>query len=275
MTMYLRRRAQFSAAYSRPQDSGMGRGHDFVCELTIGGKIDPRTGMVVNIKDVDTALKAKVVGALHGKMLDTEVTAFYDRPPTLENLALFIYEECQSAFLPQAVLERVTLWQTPTLRAEILAAHELENPSMLTLTRAYDFSASHRLHSAALTDAENAELFGKCNWANGHGHNYDVEVTLAGESDQATGQLAPLEKLDAIVEEVVLKPYDHKHLNFDTVDFRDLNPTSENLTKVIWDNLSRRLEEEPLGNAQLYKVVVRETARNYFEYYGNGTLGSR
>lgn len=139
---------------------------------------------------------------------------------------------------------------------------------MVTMTRAYDFSASHRLHSDALSDSENAEIFGKCNWANGHGHNYEVEVTLAGEPDKRTGRLFPPADLDQLVEEEVLRPYDHKHLNYDTPDFRDLNPTSENLTRVIWDKLSRRIPTHDNAGARLYKVTVRETARNYFEYYG-------
>ena len=66
-----------------------------------------------------------------------------------------------------------------------------------------------------------------------------------------------------------MKPYDHRHLNFDAPEFRDLNPTSENLTRVIWDKLARRLSTAALGDARLYKVAVRETARNYFEYYGD------
>ena len=139
---------------------------------------------------------------------------------------------------------------------------------MLTVTRTYDFSASHRLNSSSLSAAENAEIFGKCNWENGHGHNYEFEVTLTGDLDPESGQLLDLSRLDALVDEVVLKPYDHKHLNYDTLDFRDLNPTSENLTKVIWENLASRLLSEPLGSTHLYRIAVRETARNYFEYYG-------
>ena len=71
------------------------------------------------------------------------------------------------------------------------------------------------------------------------------------------------------MDEEVLTPYDHKHLNYDVADFRDLNPTSENLTQVVWNNLSRRLGAEALGGARLYRVAVRETARNYFECYGD------
>ncbi len=268
MTMYLRRRASFSAGFSRLLPGNADRGHNYLCELTVGGAIDPDTGMVINIKDVDAVLKARVTGLLGGKLLDTEVAAFRDRPPTPENITRFFWNECRDAFEPLAQTARVSLWPTPTLHVSLSA---LENPNeapMLTVTRTYDFSASHRLHSRALSDAENAEIFGKCNWENGHGHNYEVEVTLTGEPNAQTGRLVDLAALDEMLEEVVLKPYDHKHLNYDTADFRKLNPTSENLTKVIWDNLQARLSSQPLGAARLHRVAVRETARNYFEYYG-------
>ena len=269
MAMYLRRRAAFSAAFSRPLSGDAGRGHDYLCELTVGGEIDPSTGMVVNIKEVDAVLKARVTGPLGGKLLDTEVAAFRELPPTPENIARLIWNECRAAFALSAQISRVTLWPTPVLQVSLSTIKSPQEAPMLTVTRTYDFSASHRLHSQSLSDAENAELFGKCNWENGHGHNYDVEVTLAGEADPQTGRLVDLERLDAMVENVVLKPYDHKHLNYDTADFRALNPTSENLTKVIWDNLQAQLSSQPLGAARLYRVAVRETARNYFEYYGN------
>jgi len=273
MTMYLRRRAGFSAGFRRPPPGEMGRGHDYLCELTVGGEIAPDTGMVVNIKDVDAVLKAQVVGVLGGKLLDVEVPAFLDTPPTLENLVRLIWDRCRPALPAQSALARVTLWATPTLRAELSTfyAPDILTPyevPMLTVTRTYDFSASHRLHSRTLTDQENAEIFGKCNWENGHGHNYEVEVTLAGDADPRTGRIWGLDRLDRIVDEEVLKPYDHKHLNYDAADFRDLNPTSENLTRVVWDNLARRLGGEDMGNARLYRVAVRETARNYFECYG-------
>ena len=274
MTMYLRRRATFSAAFRRPPSGDTGRGHDYLCELTVGGVVAPDTGMVINIKDVDAVLKAHVIGPLDGKLLDAEVPAFRDTPPTPENLVRLIWDRCRPALPPQSALARVTLWPTPLLRAELtvipLRGKSFpQKAAMLTVTRTYDFSASHRLHSRALSDEENAEIFGKCNWENGHGHNYEVEVTLAGDPDPRTGLLWNLDRLDRIVEEEVLKPYDHKHLNYDTAGFRDLNPTSENLTQVIWDHLSRRLHAEELGGARLYRVAVRETARNYFECYGD------
>jgi 6-pyruvoyltetrahydropterin/6-carboxytetrahydropterin synthase len=273
MTLYLCRRAAFSAGFRQPPPGETGRGHDYQVELTVGGQIDSETGMVINIKDVDAVLKSQVVGLLQGRLLDEEVPLLRGLPPTPENLVRFCWRQCAPALPAVGRLVRVTLWPTSILKVELSQLPATLEKPMLTMTRLYDFSASHRLHSLALSDAENAETFGKCNWENGHGHNYEIEVTLAGDPDERTGQLWDGQRLDKIVAEEVLEPYDHKHLNYDTSAFRDLNPTSENLTLVIWNTLSSRLSREDLGAARLYRVAVRETARNYFEYYGDQNLG--
>ena len=135
----------------------------------------------------------------------------------------------------------------------------------MLLTRSYEFSAAHRLHSARLSDEKNHEIFGKCNNPYGHGHNYTLEVTVQGEIDERTGMMVDLGYLDGIVEEHVVRRYDHKNLNLDIPEFRELNPTSENLVKVIWERLTPYLKHPPL-----YKVTVRETDRNAFSYYGDG-----
>ena len=269
--MYLRRRAGFSAGYLQPPAGEQGGGRSFVCELTVGGRIDPQTGMVVNIKDVDAVLKSCVIAKLDGKMLDRDVDDLQNVPPTPENLAALIWRACGPALPAASTLARVTVWATPTLRAEVsrLSAGQGAGQNlMFTVTRTYDFSASHRLHSAHLSDAENIDIFGKCNWPNGHGHNYLVEVTLAGTPEARTGQIASLDALDRVVQNEILTPYDHRHLNYDAPEFAELNPTSENLTKVIWDKLLPCLTPNVIGKARLFKVVVRETERNYFEYYG-------
>jgi len=136
---------------------------------------------------------------------------------------------------------------------------------MVLLTRSYEFSAAHRLHSVYLSDEVNQELFGKCNNPYGHGHNYRLEVTLQGDVDPRTGLLVDLAQLDRIVREEVIDRYDHRNLNADLPEYRETNPTSENVVKVIW----RRLERRMLGPA-LYKVSLKETDRNSFAYYGEG-----
>ena len=98
---------------------------------------------------------------------------------------------------------------------------------MIQLTRRYQFSASHRLHSVDLSEAENERIFGKCNNPYGHGHNYEVEVTVKGEVDQATGCVVNLSDLDTLVVEQVVAPFDHRNLNEEIVEFRRLVPTTE------------------------------------------------
>jgi 6-pyruvoyltetrahydropterin/6-carboxytetrahydropterin synthase len=130
------------------------------------------------------------------------------------------------------------------------------------LSRRYSFSASHRLHSAAFSEEENRRLYGKCANPHGHGHNYVLEVTLAGPVDAGTGMVANLAELDAFVERAVMEPLDHKYLNEEVAEFRAMVPTTENLCREIW----RRLK--PFPAARLARVRIEETSKNSFEYEG-------
>lgn len=132
----------------------------------------------------------------------------------------------------------------------------------LELTRRYTFSASHRLHSEHLGEAENQKIYGKCNNPFGHGHNYVIEVTLAGAVDPATGMIAHLGDLDAYVAREVLEPFDHTYLNKDVPAFRDVVPTTENLCIEIFERLKK------FPDARLARIRLEETGRNSFEYAG-------
>jgi 6-pyruvoyltetrahydropterin/6-carboxytetrahydropterin synthase len=145
----------------------------------------------------------------------------------------------------------------------------MTSPLKLELGRRYRFSASHRLHSAHLTEEENCRVFGKCNNPYGHGHNYVVEVGLSGEVDPATGMIANLADLDAFVQRHVLEDFDHKSLNEDVPAFRDTVPTTENLCIEIF----QRLKSFP--KAKLERIRVEETGKNSFEYTGNNLEGNR
>jgi 6-pyruvoyltetrahydropterin/6-carboxytetrahydropterin synthase len=136
---------------------------------------------------------------------------------------------------------------------------------MIYLTRRYRFSAAHRLHSNALSKEENTRTYGQCNSPYGHGHNYALEVTLAGSVDGSTGMVFDLSALDRIVQDNVLNPLDHTHLNLDVDSFRTLVPTTENLCVEIYRLLSEKLAI-PEGGSRLKKVRLEETNSNYFEY---------
>ncbi len=137
------------------------------------------------------------------------------------------------------------------------------------LGRRYRFSASHRLHTAHLSEEENILVFGKCSNPYGHGHNYVVEVSLSGDVDPATGMIANLADLDAFVARQVLEDFDHKSLNEDVPAFHDRVPTTENVCIEIF----RRLKSFP--EAKLERIRVEETGKNSFEYAGDNPEGNR
>lgn len=135
-----------------------------------------------------------------------------------------------------------------------------------TVTRLYRFSASHRLHSPALSTAENRTVYGKCNNPFGHGHDYVLEVTAAGDLDRQTGQLLPISKLDQLVHETILQRFAYSNINVDLPQFEHLVPTTENVILVISGLLQQNWESYLAGvPARLRRVHIRETDRNSFE----------
>jgi 6-pyruvoyltetrahydropterin/6-carboxytetrahydropterin synthase len=128
--------------------------------------------------------------------------------------------------------------------------------------RRYMLSASHRLHAGSLSDDENRATYGKCNNPHGHGHNYVVEVLVGGEVDKETGMVVNMAALDEAVQTAVLERFDHTNLNFDPL-FVNQVPTTENLTKVVFDVLNNAL---PAGKLEC--VRVEETENNFFEFRG-------
>lgn len=137
------------------------------------------------------------------------------------------------------------------------------------LSRRYLFSASHRLHSAAMSDDENRATYGKCNNPYGHGHNYTLEVTVSGQVDSNTGMVCNLVDLDSFVEKEVLARYDLQNLNH-TQEFAVTVPTTENLCIQIFEIMQRRFSQ-----AHLERVRLEETMMNSFEYSGGQEDGKR
>jgi 6-pyruvoyltetrahydropterin/6-carboxytetrahydropterin synthase len=130
------------------------------------------------------------------------------------------------------------------------------------LSRRYHISASHRLHSDALTDEENRDLYGKCNNPYGHGHNYVIEVTVSGQVDKETGMICNLADLDHCVHKEVIGRFDHTNLNKADC-FSNQVPTTENLCRTIYTLLS-----EEFTGARVERVRIEETSNNFFEYGG-------
>jgi 6-pyruvoyltetrahydropterin/6-carboxytetrahydropterin synthase len=137
---------------------------------------------------------------------------------------------------------------------------------VIRVTRKYRFSASHRLHSAALPDEQNRVLYGKCDNPYGHGHNYEIAVSARGPLDQLSGRVLDPAVLDRLVEEHVLRPFDHRNLNEEIPEFRVSVPTTENLASEIFRRLQAHWKSVfPAGGPALEKISIAETPRNIFE----------
>jgi 6-pyruvoyltetrahydropterin/6-carboxytetrahydropterin synthase len=244
-------------------------GHNYALEVSVDGEVDPATGMVVNIKRIDDLLKERVISQFDGKSINDEIPAFKHVPPTIENILayvrgclleekggeLFTVLQTESGESSQWVhLVKLRLEETPLFYGELEVPH-----NKLTLTRIYEFAASHRLNSPDLSVADNVALFGKCNNAAGHGHNYVLEVTVGGEVDERTGMLIDLEDLDAAVKSTILSRYDHKNLDVDVPELVGKITTSEVVATTIFSLLESKLD------GRLEKVKLFETARNAFE----------
>ena len=134
---------------------------------------------------------------------------------------------------------------------------------IVTVTRRLRFNAAHRLHNPALSDEENAALFGKCNNPNWHGHNYTLDVSVRGEIDDRTGYVIDLAVLKRIVEQKAVDLIDHKNLILDVAFMRGVIPTSENIVVAIWRELAPAIER-----GTLVRLVLWETPNNYVEYTG-------
>jgi 6-pyruvoyltetrahydropterin/6-carboxytetrahydropterin synthase len=136
------------------------------------------------------------------------------------------------------------------------------------LTRRYLFSASHRLHTDAMPEDWNRATYGKCNNPHGHGHNYILEVTVAGEPDPVTGMVLDLKELKEILEREITQRMDHRFLNYEVAELKGQIPTCENIARVVWNLL-----EPKINKGRLYKVRLYETPDLYADCYRNGVRG--
>ena len=142
----------------------------------------------------------------------------------------------------------------------------VESIRFMLITRKIEFSASHVCRSPQLSEEENRKLFGPAANPNGHGHNYVVEVSLAGEPDPVTGMVLDLKELKEILNQQVVAPYDHRFLNCEVPPFDRIVPTTENIARDIWQRLEPHLSG-PTG--KLHAVRVYETPDLYVDYFGD------
>jgi len=229
----------------------VGTGHYFELQVTLAGAaLDARSQYLRNIKDVDDAVRRLAV-----PVVAAHVRAGHHPGG---HLIARLFAVLRDAW-PGAALDRLRLNLTPYLAWERLA---LEPDTMVRLSQTFEFAAAHRLHNPALSDADNRAAFGKCNNPLGHGHNYQVQVTLAGEPD-ARGVLVDVPAFERTVAETVIGRFDHKHLNLETAEFRDTIPSVENIAKAIYALLKPHFATGP---GRLASVTVWETPKTWCEY---------
>lgn len=136
-------------------------------------------------------------------------------------------------------------------------------PHQVVVTRRAHFNAAHRLHNPSWSEVENARVFGPCANPNYHGHNYNLDVSVGGEVDSATGYVIDIKTLKDLIETRVLAKLDHKNLNLDVPELRETIPTAENIVALCW-----RLLAPAIPRGRLVKLVLWETERNLVEYTG-------
>lgn len=218
-------------------------------KVTLSGKPDQASGYLIDIKAIDDIVRRNATGLLQD--------AVRAGGPGVPGVVRAVYDAL-SAGWPGYEVRRVTLLSSPQQSATV----DAEEPSVTRLNHRFEFSAAHRLHVPTLSDEANRQLFGKCNNPAGHGHNYEVEVTLAGTPD-ASGRLINIAELERIVDEHAIDRLDHKHLNQQVPEFADLNPSVENIAKVIYTWLKPVLHRD---HAKLKAVTVWETPKTSCEY---------
>jgi len=228
-----------------------GLAHFFTLQATLVGPLETSSRYLRNIKEIDAVVRQHAV-----PMVDRAI-----RDQTFGGglgVTAKVFDTLKDRW-PGATLEKLSLSQSPYQTWHVLAK---EYP-MVRLSQKFEFSASHRLHNPALPDDANVQTYGKCNNPLGHGHNYEVEVTVTGKPS-STGTLINVPVLERIVNEAVIDRFDHKNLNEQVPEFRETIPTVENIAMTIYRLLKPRIADG--GGPTLASVTVWETPKTWCEY---------
>jgi len=229
-----------------------GLGRHYEVDLTCRGEPDAATGYLINIRDLDTAVRERVIPLIEEACRHT---------PWIQPTALL--PACVAAVQERLAGSRARLqslrWRlSPTYSLEMSPQH----PDTAVIRQQFDFAAAHRLHVPTLSDQENRSIFGKCNNPAGHGHNYRIEAAVSvGISGESSFSLSDLER---VTDQVLIQPFDHKHLNEDTRHFgagSGVNPSVENMARVFFELLAPAIDRESRGAAALRSITVWETEK--------------
>lgn len=217
-------------------------------QVTVEGAVEQPSGYICNIKLLDDTLREAFNIAAKGlKPLDSGFVEL------LRAIAEALPEQFHKLAGESSPIRLVNLQLVAS--PQLSFGFSWEDSTMVTITQQFEFSAAHRLNCQELSTEQNRELFGKCNNPNGHGHNYVVEVT-AGMPEQAKREAAKwtLAQFESTVKRIVVDRFDHRHLNEDVAEFRDLNPSVENIADVCFRLLEREVTPLRLVNVRVYET---------------------
>jgi 6-pyruvoyltetrahydropterin/6-carboxytetrahydropterin synthase len=271
MRCTINRRSQFSAShrYWLPELSAAenqrlfgkctqapGHGHNYVVNVSLASELD-RYGMVLNLGELKAIMQREVIDDLDFSHLNDVWAEFSETLPTTENIARIIWQRLTPHMPKHSALMNVQVLETAELWADYQG-----NDMEAYLTVSHQFSAAHRLALAELSDEENDRIYGKCARPHGHGHNYQLEVTVKGSMHPRTGMIVDLVALQTAIEQTIVEPLDHTFLNKDIPYFIDTVPTAENIAAYICQQLRQPIAE--IG-ASLHKVKLIESSNNSAE----------
>lgn len=227
----------------------------WILRAIVEGPVDPQTGYLCDIKRLDALLLGVVAASLGDHAAGQR--------PGRGSLALSltrVFPAAARGCPAPALLRSLQLAVSPYLIFTVVHG----DPTMVRLTQSFEFSAAHRLSAPGFTDEENLRVFGKCSNPHGHGHNYVLEVTVAEEPDETgvsrESSGIDLPRLNRVVHERVIDAFDHKNLNLECAEFASMNPSVENIARVIWQRLAGSLLP-----ARLAGIRVWETPKTYAE----------
>ncbi|MFQ6009287.1 MAG: 6-carboxytetrahydropterin synthase [Candidatus Zixiibacteriota bacterium] len=226
--------------------SPSGHGHNYRLRITLAGEVHPEHGMIITDRESRKELAA-LQAELDHRNLNKDLPALRGLPITTEILARFVWERLKSS-LPVC---RVRLYE----KSDFFVEYRDQNEFSMGIQR--DFYAAHRLHNPRLSNEENRRIFQLCNNPQGHGHQYRVECTIAGQLDERSGILFPLDRLIQGVESAV-ESWNYKHLDLETEDFVTQPSTGENIVWTLWPRISAAIDRP------LYRLRLWETPSNRF-----------
>ncbi len=227
----------------------------FELSIELADTVEPATGFIVNVSDIDKIVRNNVVPVFINSVQEYYHQTKHISLSTIIELMKSSYEKLKNKF-GTAKISNLTLNLNPFRKVTLKS----EDMNMIYFSEKFEFAATHKLWNENFTEEQNLEIFGKCANPTSHGHNYIVEVTIKMPADRSGFKISDFEQM---VDSELIKIVDHKNLNLDVERFKKTNPTVENITTFAWEKLIGKFD-----NQLLHCVTIWESDRTYCSYYG-------